>query len=30
MTDTSLVPKAAAAEGLSFEKLVKKIIELSQ
>ena len=30
MTDTSLVPKAAAAEGLSFEKLVKRIIELSQ
>ena len=30
MTDTSLVPKAVAAEGLSFEKLVKKIIELSQ
>ena len=30
MTDTSLVPKAAAVEGLSFEKLVKRIIELSQ
>ena len=30
MTDTSLVPKAVAAEGLSFEKLVKKIIKLSQ
>ena len=30
MTNTSLVPKAVAAEGLSFEKLVKRIIELSQ
>jgi len=30
MTDTSLVPKSTAVAGLSFEKLVKKIIELSQ
>ena len=30
MTDTSLVPKSTASAGLSFEKLVKTIIELSQ
>lgn len=29
MTETSLVPKAAKAKGLSFNELVEKIIELS-
>ncbi len=29
MTPTSLVPKAAAATGLSFEQLVERIVELS-
>ncbi len=30
MTSTSLVPKAAAAAGLSFEQLLARIIELAQ
>ncbi|MEO8209144.1 MAG: D-alanine--D-alanine ligase [bacterium] len=29
MTETSLVPKSAAAKGMSFEQLIKKLIELS-
>ncbi|MDQ3021388.1 MAG: D-alanine--D-alanine ligase [Bacteroidota bacterium] len=29
MTETSLVPKSAAANGMSFEDLIKKLIELS-
>lgn len=29
MTETSLVPKSADAKGMSFENLIKKIIELS-
>lgn len=29
MTETSLVPKSAAANGMNFEQLIKKIIELS-
>jgi D-alanine-D-alanine ligase-like ATP-grasp enzyme len=27
MTDTSLVPKAARARGLSFEQLIERIIQ---
>lgn len=29
MTETSLVPKSAAAMGMSFNQLIEKLIELS-
>jgi len=29
MTPTSLLPKAAVAAGISFEKLIQKIIDLA-
>ncbi len=29
LTDTSLVPRAAEAEGISFSQLVERIIELA-
>ena len=30
MTPTSLVPKAAAARGLSYDELVARMLELAQ
>ena len=30
LTDTSLLPQAAEAAGMSFEQLVERIVELAQ